>query len=557
MASASKVLRQAEPLRRAADKKLAAIVRGYVLVLFVLHPLIMGKNGYADITETKLGSFAVLTSLLVLLTGLMFCTFKLRVPGYRQFPANKNLFTAIKPRNWAIISFGLALVIALALSPQPLQSLLGTSLRNEGLLVWTAYITVFLIISTLYRPGVADLLVFCAAAAVVALYGVFQYYGHDFIPLLPPGYEYMVGPRLTHVSTMSNIDIISTYMCLAFSAAYVLAVQSDKTRLRITFHVLGYVVFYLLLLCDVMSGIVGFSAMLVLSFPFVARERKLAVRAVLFLSGLPLLALLKLWTLNNPAGWREWEPTELASLIPAVENAANQLRPLTGLLTAAWLVMLIIGAVLSFDKLKLPALSRKLYLSVWFGVIAAIAIGGTAALPQVAEKSGNETLIEAAELLKGELPDRFGSNRGFVWKKSVQLFSERPVTGWGPDGFFPVFEKRYTEESMAKTNTVFDKAHNEYLQVLVDSGILGFICFAAFFVLLWRGFVKAQKRRTQNSPLLLAYAAALFCHMIQAFFNFSTPFAHPFVWVFFGSFAAMINLFSEENPDVPQNQEIT
>jgi len=39
---------------------------------------------------------------------------------------------------------------------------------------------------------------------------------------------------------------------------------------------------------------------------------------------------------------------------------------------------------------------------------------------------------------------------------------------------------------------------------------------------------------------VLALAAALLCHMAQAFFNFVSPFAHPVVWTLWGVLGATL-----------------
>jgi O-antigen ligase len=58
----------------------------------------------------------------------------------------------------------------------------------------------------------------------------------------------------------------------------------------------------------------------------------------------------------------------------------------------------------------------------------------------------------------------------------------RPIAGWGL-GVFPIVYPQYRSFS---TNLVVNQAHNDYLQVLVETGILGFACVVWFIVNLYR-----------------------------------------------------------------------
>ena len=89
--------------------------------------------------------------------------------------------------------------------------------------------------------------------------------------------------------------------------------------------------------------------------------------------------------------------------------------------------------------------------------------------------------------------------------------------------------------SMAKYNTYFDKAHNDYLQVLVTTGILGLISYLAFqFSLLIRSLKKFDE------PLVIALVTASICFCAQAFFNIGVPIVAPYGWIVFGMLASVL-----------------
>ena len=64
-------------------------------------------------------------------------------------------------------------------------------------------------------------------------------------------------------------------------------------------------------------------------------------------------------------------------------------------------------------------------------------------------------------------------------------FQEKPILGWGQDGFNYVFNKYY-DPAMYGQESWFDRAHNAPLDFLVAGGILGFLSyFGLFFSVLY------------------------------------------------------------------------
>jgi len=61
-----------------------------------------------------------------------------------------------------------------------------------------------------------------------------------------------------------------------------------------------------------------------------------------------------------------------------------------------------------------------------------------------------------------------------VWRASIPIFTASPVTGWGLGSFKYIFPRFQASE----TKLHFDHAHNEYLQLLIEAGVIGFAAIA-------------------------------------------------------------------------------
>ncbi len=91
----------------------------------------------------------------------------------------------------------------------------------------------------------------------------------------------------------------------------------------------------------------------------------------------------------------------------------------------------------------------------------------------------------------GRLGDLAPGIRWNITKDCLRMFSHRPVWGWGLGTFptvYPAFRTFYT-------NLFVNEAHNDYAQLLVETGLLGFVLMLWFLVFLYRYGLPGTSRR--------------------------------------------------------------
>lgn len=489
------------------DLVFSGIARFFVLALLVIHPLTITSRTYYNITKTKLISFRIIFSVFMgaLLLLALYAYWR---TGSRKPKGQIQL----RPYEWALLAYWIAMLIATLFAVYPKEAWLGSSLRNEGFLMQTAYLLTCIVIGRLYRPRQEDFLFFCIVAALVAGYGIFQFYGLDFLHFLPPQVADNKGTKLIYYSTMSNRNVLSTYLCLAFSIGTVSFCRIESP-IRWGFLPTTLTVFYMLMAGNTEGGYLGLLFAFALAFPFLTDSRTHSFRLFSLLSGCMILLSIFGRTLEA----FDWKA--------ALRGMAPFGLPMA-------VVFLVLALVSRFAPL--PSLSPKAYRIGWCIFLIIVLVAGSIILPLLAEITGSRALREAAAMLEGEFNDNFGSYRMFIWKRTITLIKERPIFGHGPDNFYPVFSDHFAEESWEKHGQDYDKAHNEYLQVWFDSGLLGLLSLLAFYLLAIWG---ARKRL--GEPLPLALALAMLGFLGQAFFNFSTPFVHPIIWAIWGILAGM------------------
>ena len=74
-----------------------------------------------------------------------------------------------------------------------------------------------------------------------------------------------------------------------------------------------------------------------------------------------------------------------------------------------------------------------------------------------------------------------GQARNFIWPMAIKGFEEKPVLGWGQEGFTYIFNKYYNPV-MWSQEPWFDRAHNSFLDWLVAAGIFGFLSYLSLYI---------------------------------------------------------------------------
>ena len=120
---------------------------------------------------------------------------------------------------------------------------------------------------------------------------------------------------------------------------------------------------------------------------------------------------------------------------------------------------------------------------------------------------GNELSHRLASIHTETRTEITGGMRISIDRDCLRMFLKRPVFGWGLGTFatvYPGFRSFYS--------TFFvNQAHNDYLQLLVETGLLGFGIGIWFLVLVFRQAARKLKDWTETSTGALTVAALLGC----------------------------------------------
>ncbi|HZS06240.1 MAG TPA: O-antigen ligase family protein [Blastocatellia bacterium] len=109
-------------------------------------------------------------------------------------------------------------------------------------------------------------------------------------------------------------------------------------------------------------------------------------------------------------------------------------------------------------------------------------------------------------------------SRRDIWGATLQMIRDHPFAGVGL-GAFPLAYTRYDPSSGSMR---VEQAHNDYLQIVADTGITGGLIALAFIVLLFvRGFAAARTRDPRRRAVVIGALTACFAIAVHSFVDFN------------------------------------
>ncbi len=117
---------------------------------------------------------------------------------------------------------------------------------------------------------------------------------------------------------------------------------------------------------------------------------------------------------------------------------------------------------------------------------------------------------------------------------ALKGWSDRPVLGWGQEGFNYVFNANY-DPAMWAHEQWFDRAHNVYLDWLVAGGAVGLLSYLALYFFLFRAIWKSDLNIKEKS-VLIGLVAGYTVHNVFVFDNLISYMSFFALLAFAGSY---------------------
>ncbi len=468
-----------ETVREKMTRTEAVVGRIYLwLTLFGL-PLVI-HNGYFDITEAKTLWFTVWT--VIFLIARFICAVQ-----------NGESLRVSSAAVWAGLVFALVCLFSTALSGRLSESFFGPRGRWQGAGMMVLYALLFASFSV---PGLRERDVFLPLAAGMTLTGILAVLQHQGLSVPGLDRELIAFDRGRYISTLGNINLAGAYFSLTAPTAAALFLTEEKKSLRVWWGGVLLAGLWAAMAVRSESTILGIGTAMLL-MPGILRHNGNALRRF------PLLFVF--------LGVGMWA----YALVCGARGA--YLSALTRFLLYPWVTgTLAVGGILGWlwcRRADDGVLRRRA--KGWCILLAVMLAAGGVCILLLNTVLRHIPLGELGEWLR--FSESWGTDRGRVWAYCLEIYGEfAPLEkliggGCGILARIDVTRRIFPD-------AVLDTAHCEYLQILLNWGLLG---LAAYLIWIGKAFRDLIRK---DSRLSLALLAGLIAYAAQASVNIAqTP----------------------------------
>ena len=445
----------------------------------------------------------------------------------------KKFFENICDSDKLVFAFGFVVLVSYLCSENREEAFWGTKGWYIGFVTLMVYIASYLFISRFLEGKLILIPLFAASSSVSFLLGVLNRF--SVYPLE------LEEANAVFISTLGNINWFCGYWSVFFPMAVGLFYRGHKARL-------GYRVFTGLYLAIATaagavqgsdSAMLVFAAVMLMVFCVSCKtnEQRMAFyETVMVICG--VCQFLRVVRVIFP-------------------EAMNYDCATTELLTGGNLTLILFVAAFLlwelFRRLEKQGKDISNILSKERFVILAILMVGFCVLVGLLIQNTlyPGSIGELSDIAVFTFDASWGSNRGATWTAGLRVFDDmtlgRKLVGLGPDCFaYGVYKDGSSAIQIVKDtfgNSRLTNAHNEWITVLVNMGLLGLFSYVGMFFSKTARYIK----KGAASPFVFACGLSLIGYMSNNLFSFQQVLNGPFVFIMMGIGEAIIRGKNEKN----------
>lgn len=534
-----------------SGRLMTGITSAFLLYMLVIYPLALHDH-YFDITYTKYTVFKVGVILFAVIwaMGLVIVLTGINAGGMKGRHAGGNVKVGTMDKLKAVICDGvygtdicmvlffISGVMSFIMAEDKKNAFTGAQGRYCGLafmiLIFIMYIIVSARVSNMEKMWSLISMVFVLVSSVTFIIAILQNIGFDPFKLLDGINRKQ---RNIYVSTFGNIDIFGSFICIAlplFMGLYV----TEKSNIKRIVYGIGVFAGFMAFIpanADVVFAGVG-AAIIAVLFATVYMERVDRLFELVMLGSGGYLGMVLLRKLVGTNG--------------AKITGFNRLSEHPALLVIIFAVALFIRVIIQVyinenkDEIYINKNKSEVYINKQKDrtgikliiVLAVVLISGIAVIIYGIKNN----------LAMFDFNDKWGSYRGYIWRRVTGLYGELPfvqkIFGHGNESIRSLMDDRFYDEMLQVTGTVYDNAHNEYLQYLVTQGLFGTLSYGGVVVTA----VIAGVKKIKKSPYILGLLLAVVSYGVQAIFNVNQCITTPYMFIMTAMLIGMCRRASEE-----------
>lgn len=469
-------------------KNKMVICNSYLFLMLGVFPLFF-HNFYYDIYQTKFWFAAVVTCL--------FFSLQVLVCG-----VGREQFAQLGKKEGMIwyLSFLFFAVISVAFSQHRIEAFFGNAGRYNGLFIYLVYLMGYYMIFQTEKISIKIFYVMEGTGILTGFLGILNHFSID-----PFGFTKGLGVIENFMSTLGNTNCFVEYTGMIMVVAGGMYILESKKNSRV-WHGFVYMISCMaLILAGPETAYIAF-LIFIMGTPFIIKKQNELIRYIILVEYLCIMFLSISFAYHQ-----DWN---------FIHNS-KYLSDITFLILNHWiyvggifLVFFLLGCSIYFCTFfqKISQGGIVLIKKIYAGCI--IAAGIVFLVIFVMTNSGWTDLFGGFGKMF-YLTDEWGTNRGYIWKKSIEYFKKMPVLqkwiGIGPDTMYFA----YSEMNAEVAGAAIDNTHNMLLQLLITHGIIG--------VAAWTGWIintlMLCVRKGKNHGIYQMLGMAIICYYAMSMFG--------------------------------------
>ena len=134
-------------------------------------------------------------------------------------------------------------------------------------------------------------------------------------------------------------------------------------------------------------------------------------------------------------------------------------------------------------------------------------------------------------------------SRTMQWRAAIEGFEDRPLLGYGPENHNLVWSAHLDPGIYHLDTDIYDRTHNQYLELLATNGLIGALAFLGIWVAIGVTLARAYRDERLSASSLAILSGLQVAYGIYLFFWF-VDLNSTMLWILFAALIA-----SRENPD--------
>lgn len=504
-------------------KFVSLTVTVFTIIIITILPLIF-KNYYFDISKVKYEFYCLLVILMAVFVIFITFIFIIIDKAIYSLKNTKLLMSSLSIRSVkftdiAMIAFLIAGLLSTLQSEYIYNAFWGDMGRHMGLFVIILLTISFFLITKFFKFRLCYIDIFLISGLIVCILGILHFFKID-----PLGFKNNISEDYKKIftSTIGNINSYTAFVAIIATISIILFLYAKNIYKKA-----WYTICLIVSLFSLITGISdnAYISLIVIwaLIPLYIFNSLSGVRKYLLLSAI-LFSLFKFVDfISNLIPYQTSEIHGLFNLIIDYENLGLFIIELWILVILLYLIELL-PFRFSFIYKKTNILRVVWILILIFMFYKALYI--------LYDININGNVVGYGNLSNYMLfNDSWGTNRGYIWRIALDLYKKFPIYhklfGYGPDTFGILTQKYYLDDMKNTYGVIFDNAHNEYLQYLITTGIVGLF---SYIVLIFSSIIRMIKNSKDN-PTIIAITLSIICYCTQAIVNINSLIVTPIMFL--------------------------